>query len=139
MYKVIGCVLTNNYDKGLDIIKKINTEELSHYDKKLLKVYTEFINLLGGKPTSIISEEKDEKDYIDIILDILEILLANDKIDELEIAVNLLNLINNKNVLLVLGKLYYRYGYIDIAKKEVIRSIKEFEVYDIEGLDILKS
>lgn len=139
MYKVIGCVLTNNYEEGLAVIKKINTEELSPYDKKLLKVYTAFVSLLRGEPTSIISEEEDEKDYIEVILDILEILLANDKIDEFEIAVNLLNLINNKNVLLALGKLYYRYGYIDIAKKEVIRSIKEFEIYDIEGLDILKS
>ena len=50
----------------------------------------------------------------------------------------MLNLIDNKFALLYLGKLYNNYGYIDIAKKEIIRSIKEFDIYDNEGLDILK-
>jgi len=36
-----------------------------------------------------------------------------------------LNVVDTRYALLYLGKLYYRYGYIDLAKKEILRSIKE--------------
>jgi hypothetical protein len=34
--------------------------------------------------------------------------------------------------------LYYKYGYRELGKKEILRSIKELEVFDEEGLNILK-
>ncbi|EET87312.1 glycosyl transferase, family 2, partial [Clostridium carboxidivorans P7] len=43
-----------------------------------------------------------------------------------------------KFVLLELGKIYYKYGYKDMAKKEIMRSIKLFEIIDKQGADILQ-
>jgi len=137
MYKVISSILTNNYDNALSLLSNFKEDGLLGYNKKLLKVYSQFSKLFTKEPTSVLSEEENEKEYLAIILEICEILLINNKYDELEIAVNLLNLINNKFVLINLGKLYYKYGYIELAKKQIIRSIKEFEVYDGEGLEIL--
>ena len=138
MYKVLSSILINNYNYALSIIRDFQKDTLSEYNKKLLNVYSELVNLFKKEPTSMLSEEENEKEYISIILEICEILLINHKFDELKIAVNLLKLINNNFALLYLGKLYNNYGYIDIAKKEVVRSIKEFGIYDLEGLDILK-
>ncbi|MGH4120174.1 glycosyltransferase [Clostridium sp.] len=137
MYKVISCILTNNCDNALSLLSNFKEDDLSIYDTKLLKVYTQFLKLVTKEPTSIISEEENESDYLAIILEICEILLINNEFDKLDIAVNLLNLINNNSVLLNLGKLYYKYGYIELAKKEIMRSISEFEIYDGEGLEVL--
>ncbi len=138
MYRVLSSILSNKYTEALFIVSSFQENNLSKYDQKLLKVYSQLIKLFTKEPTEMISEEENEEDYINIILEICEILLINNRFDELKISVNLLNLINNKFVLLYLGKLYYKYGYIDIAKKEIIKSIKEFEIYDAACLDILK-
>lgn len=138
MYKVISSILTNNYDNALSLLSSFEETTLSDYNKKLLEVYSQLIKLLNKEPVSDLSEEENENDYLPIILEICEILLINNKFDEFNAAVNLLNLIKNKFILLNLGKLYYKHRYIDFAKKEIIRSIKEFEVYDEEGLEILK-
>jgi len=138
MYKILSSILTNNHNYALSIVRDIEEDTLSGYNKKLLNVYSELVNLFTNEPTAMLSEDENDEDYIIIILEICEILLINNKFDELRIAVNLLNLINNNFALLYLGKLYNNYGYIDIAKKEIIRSIKEFEIYDSIGLDILK-
>ena len=137
MYKVISSILTNNEDTAVSLLNSIKKDTLSDYNRKLIKVYSEFKNLFTNKVTLIISEEENENDYLPIILEICEILLINDKFNELAKAVNLLNLINNKFTLLNLGKLYYKLGYMDYAKKEILRSIKELEIYDKEGLEIL--
>ena len=138
MYKVISAVLINKCEDALAIVKNIKEDTLSSYHKKLLSVYSEAIKLFTNESTSMLIQDENEKDYMNIILEILEILLINNKFDELKIAVNLFNLIDNKSALLYLGKLYYKYNYIDIAKKEILRSIKEFDIYDNEALDILK-
>ena len=138
MYKVISAVLINECEDALSIVKNFKEDTLSSYDKKLLSVYSEAIKLFTNESTSMLIQDENEKEYMNIILEILEILLINNKFDELKIAVNLFNLIDNKSALLYLGKLYYKYNYIDIAKKEILRSIKEFDIYDNEALDILK-
>ncbi|MGV8980188.1 tetratricopeptide repeat-containing glycosyltransferase family 2 protein [Clostridium sp.] len=137
MYKVISSILINNYDNALSLLSNFKEDALSGFNKKQYKVYSQFFKLFISEPTSILSKEQNEPGYLVIILEICEILLINNKFDELEIAVNLMNLINNDFVLLNLGKLYYSYGYIELAKKEIMRSIKKFEVYDGEGLKIL--
>lgn len=139
MHKVISGIMVHKYDYALTVLNSFNEDNLSDYNKKILKVYSELLKLFKGEPSGVLSEDENEKEYLNIILEICEILLINDKFDELKIAVNLLNLINNKYALLYLGKLYYKYGYMEIAKKEVLRSIKEFEIYDSGGLDILKT
>ncbi|SHK10507.1 Glycosyltransferase involved in cell wall bisynthesis [Clostridium cavendishii DSM 21758] len=138
MYKILSALVINKYDYAITMLKRFKESNLTGADKNILKVYNQLINLFTKQQTAIISESKNAIDLINIILDICEILLMNKKFDEFEIAVNLFNLIENDCALLLVGKLYYKYGYIDIAKKEILRSIKEFDVYDAEALDILK-
>lgn len=138
MYKVLSLLLTNENNQVLAIINKFNNNPLSDYNKKILQIYTQFIKLFLKEPIEVLSDNENEKEYTAIILEICEILLINKKFDEFEAALNLLNLISDKSVLLQLGKLYYKYGFIDMAKKEIIRSIKEFELYDNAALDILR-
>ncbi|WP_127836464.1 tetratricopeptide repeat-containing glycosyltransferase family 2 protein [Clostridium prolinivorans] len=137
MYKVISNILINNYNGALSILNNFKEDNLSNHDKKHFKVYSQLLKLFTREPLLDISNEENESEYLNIILEILEILLVNNKFNEFKIAVNLLNLINNKFILLALGKLYYKYGYIEHSKNELIRSIKEFEVYDKESLKIL--
>ena len=56
-------------------------------------------------------------------LEICVVLLINNKFDELKIAVNLFNLIDNKYALLYLGKLYYKYGYTIISSYTIMLKI----------------
>lgn len=139
MYKVLSFILLNKYENALSVVNSFNEDNLSNYDKKYLRVYSELIKLFTKEPTKILSEDENDKEYMNIILEVIEILLINDKFDELAVAVNLLNLVDTKYALLYLGKLYYKHGYIDFAKKEILRSIKEVDIYDAEGLDILKN
>ncbi|NSB30294.1 glycosyltransferase [Clostridium saccharoperbutylacetonicum] len=138
MYKVLSFILLNKYENALSIVNSFNEDNLSDYNKKYLRVYSELIKLFTKEPTKILSEDENDKEYMNIILEVIEILLINDKLDELAVAVNLLNVVDTKYALLYLGKLYYKHGYIDLAKKEILRSIKEVDIYDAEGLDILK-
>jgi uncharacterized protein HemY len=59
------------------------------------------------------------------------------KYDEFEKALKLLNLINDNNVLLELGKLYYKHRKYDLSKKELLRSINLMNVMDEEGAFLL--
>lgn len=138
MYKVLSFIVLNKYENALSIVNSFNEDNLSNYDKKYLRVYSELIKLFTKEPTKILSEDENDKEYMNIILEVIEILLINDKFDELAVAVNLFNLVDTKYALLYLGKLYYKHGYIDLAKKEILRSIKEVDIYDAEGMDILK-
>ncbi|OAA90625.1 tetratricopeptide repeat-containing glycosyltransferase family 2 protein [Clostridium ljungdahlii] len=137
MYRVLSCILSSKIDYASSILSSFEKNTLSDNDKKLFKVYSELVKLFKNEPTEIISENESQIEYA-IILEICEILLINMKFDELKITVNLFNLIDNKYALLYLGKLYNNYGFVDLARKEVLRSIKEFTIYDNEGLDILK-
>lgn len=137
MYKVLCSILTNNYDNAATIINRFKDDNLSDYSKKMLQVYEQLIKLFAKESTEILSEDEDEKEYTDIILEICEIFLINKMFDEFETSLSLLNLVTDKSVLLLLGKLYKKYEFVDMAKKEIIRSIKEFEVFDSEGLNIL--
>ncbi|MCW6108259.1 hypothetical protein [Clostridium sporogenes] len=78
-------------------------------------------------------------DFTPVIMQICEVMLINKEFNKFEKSLNLLNLISDQSVLLNLGKLYFKYGYKEMAKREIIRSIKMFEVIDKEGANILES
>ena len=137
MCKVLSGLLTNKYEYAVSILNSFNDSSLSDYNKKLLQVYKQLAKLFTKESTNILSEDENEKEYTAMILEICEIMLINQRFDEFEISLNLLNLITDKTVLLHLGKIYFKNGYVDMAKKEIIRSIKEFDVFDVEGLKIL--
>ncbi|MCY6482742.1 glycosyltransferase [Clostridium aestuarii] len=138
MYKVICFININKYDLALFTVNQFSDGNLSDYNKKVLQVYKQFVNMFVNEKNSVLSEDENEKGFTAPIFDICEILLVNKQLDKFEKALNLLNLISDKSVLLQLGKLYYKQGYNDMAKKEIIRSIKLFDMFDIEALDILK-
>lgn len=138
MYKVLSSILINDVEGAVHLLNSLEAEGLSVSNSKLFKVYTQLIKLLKKEDTQALSEDENDNEYYILILEILEILLKNSKIKEFQTAINLLNLIENKSALLYLGKLYYNCGYTELAKKELLRSIKEFEVYDDEALDMLK-
>ncbi|MGV8980197.1 tetratricopeptide repeat-containing glycosyltransferase family 2 protein [Clostridium sp.] len=139
MCKVLSLILTSNYKYAMYLLNSFEDDSLLISNKKTLQVYEQLIKLFTKESTDILSEDENEKEYTPIIFEICEILLINQKLDEFLIALNLLNLISDKSVLLLLGKLYYKHGFVDMAKAEIIRSIKEFELYDAEGLNILTS
>ena len=138
MYKVLSGIVLNKYDYSIAILNNFKEDNLSNYDKKKFKVYFALVKLLKKESPKILSKDENEKEYMSIILEILEILLINNKFDELKVAVNLLNLVDNRFALLYLGKLYYKHGYIDVARAEILRSIKKFEIYDDVALNILR-
>lgn len=137
MYKVISALLLSKYDYALAIITILKDGYLIDNNEKMLQVYEQLLKLFTKEETTVLSEDKNEKGYSAIICEICEIFLINKMFDEFEISLNLLNLISDESVLLYLGKLYYKHGFTEIAKKEIIRSIKEFEIFDAEGLNIL--
>nr|WP_275297846.1 glycosyltransferase [Clostridium sp. YIM B02551] len=139
VHKVFSSILTNKNENALKLISSLNGEGLSDYNKKLIKVYTQCMNIFMNGEVSEISNDENETECLEMILEICEVLLINDKFEDLNIAVNLLNLISNKSALLELGKLYYNQGFIELGKTEILRSIKEFEVYDRVGLNMLMS
>lgn len=138
MYKVISALLTNKQEYALSLVNSFEKSSLSNTNKKILQIYQQLITLFAKQTPEVLSEDEKETEYTPMISEICEIMLINQKFNEFEITLGLLNLISDKTVLLLLGKLYYKYGYVDMAKKELIRSIKQFEIFDAEGLDILK-
>ncbi|MCY6353849.1 tetratricopeptide repeat protein [Clostridium sp. ZS2-4] len=138
MYKVICFIIINKYDLALFTVNQFNDSNLSNYNKKVVQVYKELLNLFINRSISVLSEDENNKDYTETIFEICDLFLINKEFEKFEKALSLFNLISDKSVLLQLGKLYYKYGYVDMAKKEIIRSVKMFEVIDAEGLDILK-
>ena len=137
MYKLICLLVYGRKDSAWKVLNRLDKDRLSRYNKKVLSVYTQFFNLLTDASTSIISEHEYDTEYTSCIFEICDILLVNKEFDLLEKTLELLNLINDKTVLLQLGKLYFKYGYIELAKKEILRSIELFDIFDTEGLDIL--
>ncbi|AWI03302.1 tetratricopeptide repeat-containing glycosyltransferase family 2 protein [Clostridium drakei] len=138
MYKIICYVIMNKYELALKVISGFNENKLLYHNKKAFQVYRQFFNIVTDKPTSTLSEDENETSYTSTIFEICEIILTNKELDKFEKSLDLLNLISDKSVLLQLGKLYNKHGYIDMAKKEIINSIKLFGVIDREALEILK-
>lgn len=136
--KIIAYILIEQYDNAEEIIKYIRNNKSLNNNRMTIEVYEQFVNLIEGKKTKVLSEDKKEKGYTGPIFEIFEILLVNKEFDKLELSLQLLNLISDENVLNILGKLYYKHGYTEMGKNEIVRSIKLFNIYDNEGLDILK-
>lgn len=107
-------------------------------DDAVIKVYKQFCMLVVSNSKSILSDdEKESARYTEIIFDLLRIILRMHEFVVFEKALNLLNCINDKTVLLRLAKLYYSERSYGLAYQELIRSIKEFDLIDAEGAAIL--
>lgn len=138
MYRILCLIITDQYESIGSILNMFNEKRLSSYNKKAFSVYTQFYNLVTHLPCPILCENENDVGYTECIFEICDILLVNKEFEIFEVALNLFNLISDKTVLLQLGKLYYKYGYFELSKKEILRSLKLFEIIDIEGIEILK-
>jgi len=98
-----------------------------------------FEALMAGKACApLATDEESSAPYVQPIMDLLEILLRTEHFDEFDKARRLLNLITDDSVLMRLGKLYFRCGYIKLAYREFERSLKLTGRIDSESLRMMK-
>ena len=135
--KSIAYLLKSNTALALKTINHFSISSATMYQQKVIKVITATANLLSGQNATILCESKDNV-YTDIIFEILDIFLCNQEFDKFEILLNLLNLIEDNSVLLRLANLYYDYGYKDMAKKEILNSIKHFDLITKDSVEMLQ-
>lgn len=81
----------------------------------------------------------DKSKLLREIISVLREVLLLKEFDIFEKLLGVLNYIINDGILIALSKLYYDLGYEKMAAQEVVRSIKKFNIIDIDCIDILKS
>lgn len=130
---IIISIIKRQYDNNL--LKYMKTANLLKYN-----VYDSLIKIMEGIQPDILSDKEDESiQYTDVIFKILDKLLYLEEFNLFEKSLNILNLVEDKTVLLKLCKLYNRYGFKKLAEDEALRSMKLFNIYDEESLNILYS
>ncbi|MPN16705.1 hypothetical protein SDC9_164050 [bioreactor metagenome] len=72
-----------------------------------------------------------------IIYQILSEILAVSEFDLFKQSLEVLNVINSKEVLLDLAEIYYKNGYKELAIKNILRSVKELDVINANAVQIL--
>ncbi|GMQ64318.1 TPR domain-containing glycosyltransferase [Vallitalea sp. AN17-2] len=120
---------SNNIRNILDKIKDVSTETV-------YSIYNQLYNIYIGKETLCIKSE-DSKEILSYTLIIFEELLKVQEFELFETLLEILNMIESRYVLLYLAKLYYKTGFKKMAVKEVLRSIKELDAFDLFGAEIL--
>ncbi len=104
----------------------------------MIKVYRAFLTIMEmGEVPTLSSDETEANIYTPIIFDILKTLLIIHQFEIFEKALDLLNCIDDKTVLLKLARLYYNENCFGLAFKEFNRSIKVFDCIDLEGSKML--
>ncbi len=136
IYCSILCEIFNeNYeqaDKLLEITEKFNEPEET-------MVYKTFKDIIKENKYIKLADDKEiSEKFVTPIFNLLEVLLRSNSFDEFKKAVQLLNLIDSDSIFMLLGKLYYKYGYFKFAYKEFIRSIKIYEKIDADALEMMK-
>ncbi len=127
-------IIRQNYQKAETLLKMKAAVE----DEAFVRVYNAFRVLMEtGEVTVLSEEEKDAALYTPVIFDILKSLLVIHEFEAFEKALNLLNSVSDKTVLLKLAKLYYSENCFGLAYQELIRSIKLFDCIDLEGSRML--
>jgi len=127
-------ILERYADAGnmLESIRILNDEG------KVYKVYNCLSKILeSGEKDILSSDEEESNEYLTIIMDMLGSLICVNEFDKFEKALELLNCIGSNEVLIALAKLYNNYGYIQMAAKEIKRSISVFDKLDEDTAYIL--
>ncbi|WP_425449026.1 DNRLRE domain-containing protein [Dethiothermospora halolimnae] len=136
IYMSILCECLNN---NLGNLTKLLDSAKNFDDFYRFKVYYAFCKIIENDKSKPLSDnEKESLLYSEHIFDLLELLLNCSTPEIFEKSLELLNLIENNEVLLRLGKLYYKNDFCDLSYKEFIRSIKLFDIIDTEALNIMK-
>ncbi|OPJ55349.1 hypothetical protein CLCHR_46810 [Clostridium chromiireducens] len=103
-------------------------------------VYKTFISIIKeNKYIQLADDKENSKKFIKPIFNLLEVLLRANCFNQFKKAVQLLNLIDDDSIFMLLGKLYYKYGYFSFAYKEFMRSIKTHEMIDADALRMMQT
>ena len=102
-------------------------------------IYNSFISLIKGNSDAILEVNINSESLLQAIFNLLEVLLKGNCLDEFNKALVRLNHFSDDSISLNLGKLYYKYGYLDFSYKEFIKSIKLNEKIDSTSLSIMNS
>ncbi len=134
-YHCLSLLLSERFKDAEKAIKALEQEE----DFKLKhKVFNCLASILSNGEKVIFDEElKASDDLLNVIFEILDLILGTKEFDKFEKALEMLNCIENDKALLLLAKLYNKHGFIEMASKEIIRSIKIFNKVDGEAAFIL--
>lgn len=128
--------ILNNYEAAENILPNIKQIDKSEYIYKLLICLN---HIFQAKDKIILSEDdKESSVYLPYIINELEAFLRVKEIDKFQRALELFNCIENKDVLLSLGKLYAKLGFMQMAAQEIKRSICIFDKLDLEAVNILQ-
>lgn len=135
-YNILCELIIKNYenvDNLLNITENFNEPEES-------MIYKAFVSIVkDNKYIQLADNKENSKKFIKPIFDLLEILLRANCLEQFEKAVQLLDLIDDDNIFMLLGKLYYKYGYFSISYESFIKSIKTYEVVDPESLYLMQT
>lgn len=136
IYCSILCELfIENYEEA-DKLLKI-TEEFNEPEETM--VYRTFISIIKeNKYIKLVDDKENSKKFIKPIFNLLEVILRANCFNQFKKAIQLLNLIDDDSIFMLLGKLYYKYGYFSFAYTEFIRSIKTHEIIDADALQMMK-
>ena len=135
IYKMILCNILIGNMKEASRLLNFNRDPESN---KMRIVYYAFKNIVEGKKNFVVSDDANASNqFLDIISDLLETVLKAAQPETFEKSLQLLNLIENDKVLLRLGKIYYNNGLYQMAYDEFVRSIKLFNLIDVEGLNMM--
>lgn len=137
IYCSILCELfIKNYEQAdslLNISQNFNEPEET-------MVYKTFISIIKeNKYIQLADDKENSKKFIKPIFNLLEVLLRANCFNQFKKAVQLLNLIDDDSIFMLLGKLYYKYGYFSFAYKEFMRSIKTHEMIDADALRMMQT
>lgn len=149
LYKVIDekyynpsvycCILCELFTKNYNQVEKLLkiTEEFNEPEERM--VYKSFIDIMKENRYIKLAETQEEaQKFIKPIFNLLEILLKANCFEQFEKAVNLLKSIEDNNIFMILGKLYFKYSYFSFAYEEFIKSIKTYDIIDAEALSMMK-
>ncbi|AAK81239.1 TPR-repeats containing protein [Clostridium acetobutylicum EA 2018] len=134
MYKVICCVLLEEYRLAWKIIDEFDYKKLSLYNKNKLKAYINFYN--AALDIRGITPHENDEEYYSCIFEIIDILLATKEIKCLKKLIQTISKYDGGY--LELAELYSNYGYVSEAKKLIVLYIKKFEVVNNKMIYILQ-
>lgn len=83
------------------------------------------------------SNVKSADEKLEVCLRFLDNTLRIKEFDLFEQLLPVLNRMDSTRVLLELAKLYQKYNYKDMASKTILKSIKELDTFDFDGLSLL--
>ncbi|MGN2338865.1 glycosyltransferase [Clostridium cagae] len=138
---VVYCsILCELFIKNYENVNNLLTITQSFNNSEETMVYETFISIIKeNKYIQLADTKENSKKFIKPIFNLLEILLRANCFEQFDKAVQLLNLIHDDSLLLLLGKLYYKYGYSNFAYELFIKSIKMYEIIDADALYMMQT